>query len=289
MDTLSKDVIGTKVGPRTFEYTWRDVVLYALSVGAKEDEVEYLYEKDLRAVPSFGAVPYWGTFGISPIITVPHPAIISLALKPEGGLHMAQELIIHKAIPALGGKLTFSDVVTDVYDRGGGKGVVVRTELIAYDEQGEKVFTNIGDNFNRLYTALDADAPPKNEVVLPDREPNFVETDYIPGHQAFIYRLTGDTNIFHVDSGEAAKAGFKKPIIQGLCTFGYGCRMAVKAMIPKEPERVTRYAAQLRTPLFPGSQVELQAWKVTEHKAYFNLIDLSTNKPTLDKGIIEWS
>ena len=75
MKELSRSVIGTTIGPQTFEYTWRDCVIYALGVGAGSDEMEYLYENGLKAIPSFGVVPYWGTFGINPPTFLPRSIV----------------------------------------------------------------------------------------------------------------------------------------------------------------------------------------------------------------------
>jgi len=288
MQNISDDVIGKRIGPCAFSYTWRDVVLYALAVGAKESESEYLYGENLKVVPSFSALPYFGTFGISPAITIPRPVYMDLGLNLNGGLHMAHEVIIHKPVLSTGAKLTFSDVVTNVYDRGNEKGIVVRTELTACDEQGYKVFTNIGDIFNPNYAMPGADTPPKSDVVWPERNPDYIEKGYVSDTQNYLYGLTGDINRIHIDGKVASQHGFKKPIMQGLCAYGFACRMAVNAFSFKRPENVTRFGASFRAPLYPDTEIELRAWQVTERKAYFKLMDLSTNKPTLDYGVIEW-
>lgn len=288
MHPISREVIGTTIGEHTFEYTWRDMVLYALGVGAKENEMEYLYEKNLKAIPTFGTVPYWGTFGITPYHAIPRNVVISLNLNLEGSLHMSHELILHKPIPPMGATFTFDDVVTDIFDRGG-KGAVIRSKLTAYDTDGEKVFTNIGDTYFRDYFAPDSEIYPRSEVVFPNRDPDFIERDLIPSTQNLLYRLSGDTNLLHVDSETAAQAGFPKPNMQGLSTLGYACRMSMNFLFPKEPERMKRIGAQMRNPLFPGTEMELQLWKIAECQAYFRLVDLSTGKPALDKGFVEWS
>lgn len=80
MGELNRNLIGTTTGPQTFSYTWRDVALYAMGVGAGSDNLEYLYEKDLKAIPSFGVVPYWGTFGITPPRNIPTPINCTICL-----------------------------------------------------------------------------------------------------------------------------------------------------------------------------------------------------------------
>ena len=160
MKELNRSVIGTTTGPQTFEYTWRDCAIYALGVGAGPDEMEYLDEDGLKVIPSFGVVPYWGTFGINPPRAIPTPINCTMGLDRQGSLHMAHKLVLHKPIDPMGGKLTFEDSVVELYDRGPGKGCVMRTDLSAYDEKGEKVFSNIGDTLFAVYQAPDPRAVP---------------------------------------------------------------------------------------------------------------------------------
>ncbi len=287
MKELSRNIIGTTTGKEIFEYIWRDIVIYALGVGAKEDEIEYLYEEGLKVIPSYGVVPYWGTFGITPYRSMPRNVTYLLNLDRQGSLHMAHKLVLHKPINPMGAKLTIEDVVTEVFDWKG-KSSVVRSKLTAYDQSGDKVFTNIGDTLFGAYTAPGSPQFPKSEVSFPDRDPDFVEKDFIAPNQHLLYRMSGDTNRLHVDMGEANKQGFEKPIMQGLCSFGYACRLAVKHLIPHEPERMKSIEAQIRSPLYPGRDIELRLWKVDDGKAYFRVVNLATNKIVLEKGIFEW-
>lgn len=287
MKELSRDIVGTTTGKETFEYTWRDIVIYALGVGAKEDEIEYLYEEGLKAIPTYGVVPYWGTFGITPPRDLPRNVTYLLNLDRQGSLHIAHKLVLHKPINPMGAKLTIEDVVKEVFDWKG-KSSVVRSELTAYDEAGDKVFTNIGDTIFRAYSAPGCPQFPKSEVSFPDREPDFVEKDSLAPTQHLIYRMAGDTNRLHVDIEEAKKQGFEKPIMQGLCSFGYACRLAIKHLIPHEPERMKSIEAQIRSPLYPGSDIELRLWKVADGKAYFRVVNIATNQLVLENGVFEW-
>jgi len=287
MAELTNELVGRSTGQRTFEYTWRDIALYALGVGAKEDELNYLYEEQLQAVPTFGVVPYWGTFGITPYFKIPQNAVRGLGIDLTGSLHMTHELVLHKPIDPMGGKLTFEDKITNVYDRDG-KGAVIRTELTAVDLQGEKVFTNIGQIYCKRHTAPGCETFPKTDVEIPDREPDFCAQDYLPGHQSLLYRLSGDTNRTHVDYDYAVSLGHPRQLVQGLCTFGYAGRMSVGQLFPKQPERMKRIGAQIRNAMYPGTNIELQLWKVSETKAYFRLVNMETGKPALDKGFVEW-
>lgn len=287
MKELSRNVIGTTTGKEQFEYTWRDLALYAVGVGAKEDEIQYQYEACLKALPTFGVVPYWGTFGITPHRDLPRNVTFSLGLDQDGSFHMAHKLVLHKPIDPKGAKLTIEDVIAEIFDRKG-KGTVIRSELTAYDDAGEKVFTNIGDTLFGAYSAPGSPAFPKSTVVIPERDPDFFVKDYVAPNQNLLYRLSGDTNLLHVDVEEAHKRGFNKPIMQGLCSFGYACRLAIPYLVPEQPERIKSIEGQMRNPLFPGTEIELVLWKSGEGKAYFRLMDLLNNRPILEKGEIVW-
>ena len=129
---------------------------------------------------------------------------------------------------------------------------------------------------------------PKSNVAIPDRAPDVEVDDYISPIQNLLYRLTGDTNLVHVDPEYARKMGFETSFMQGLCSFGFSCRMAIRALIPGEPERMTRMAAQMSSVLFPDTPVRLQLWKMGEGTAYFRFLNLTTGKPILNRGVFTW-
>ena len=129
---------------------------------------------------------------------------------------------------------------------------------------------------------------PKSPVVIPDREPDIETDDYISPVQNLLYRLTGDTNLVHVDPEIARERGFESSFMQGLCSFGFACRIAVQELIPGEPERMTRMAAQMTSVLYPDTPVRMQIWKIGEGKAYFRFVNQNTGKPVLNRGVFEW-
>lgn len=92
----------------------------------------------------------------------------------------------------------------------------------------------------------------------------------------------------HVDPEYAQKMGFESSFMQGLCSFGFACRMAIAALIPGEPERMTRMAAQMSSVLYPDTPVRLELWHAGEKQAYFRLMNLKTGKPVLNRGVFEW-
>ena len=95
---LDESAVGLSV-EQDFSYTWRDLILYNLSVGAKQEELEYVYEKGLKAVPTFGVIPCTATFGTEPYSEQPlMPTKKIEGLRSDGTLHMDHKLVIHKPI-----------------------------------------------------------------------------------------------------------------------------------------------------------------------------------------------
>ena len=264
---LAALLAGKRMEPRYLEYNWRDIVLYALAVGAKRDDLQYLYEKKLKAIPTYGTIPYWGTVNVRPYQWMPLPAsmLADEIIKPTiSFLNMDHEIIMHRPIDPIKGTFQYQDVITDVYDRGEGKGAVVKTKVLVRDEAGNDVCTNYSTTFFHEAGGFGGPPMPKSTVVIPDRAPDVELDDYISPVQNLLYRLTGDTNLVHVDPEYAQKMGFETSFMQGLCSFGFSCRLAIQALIPGEPERMTRMAAQMTSVLFPDTPVKLQLWKMGE-------------------------
>jgi len=288
---LEELLVGKKMEPRYMEYNWRDVILYALAVGAGRDDIEYTYEKDLKALPTYGTVPYWGTVNVKPYQWMPLPAsmLANDIIKPTiSFLNMDHEIYFYRPIDPIKGTFQYQDEITDVYDRGEGKGAVVKTRLDVRDEAGNLVCTNYSTTFFHEAGGFGGKAMPKSKVVIPDRSPDYEAADYISPVQNRLYRLTGDTNLVHIDSEYAQKMGFKGAFMQGLCSFGFACRMAVNALIPGEPERAVHMAAQMTAVLYPGTPVKLQLWKISDTTAYFRFVNAETGENVLNRGIFEW-
>lgn len=289
---LAKALVGKKMEPRWLEYNWRDVVLYALAVGAKKEDLLYTYEKCLKAIPTYGTIPYWGTVNVKPYQWMPLPAsmLANELIQPTiSFLNMDHELIMHRPIDPIRGTFQYQDTITDVFDRGEGRGAVVKTRVDVRDEAGNPVCTNYSTTFFHEAGGFGGPPMPRSSVTIPDRAPDYEEDDYISPVQNALYRLTGDTNLVHIDPEYARKMGFKTAFMQGLCSFGFACRMSVGALIPGQPERMTRMAAQMRTVLYPGTPVRLQLWKSGVGAACFRFLNADTGEAVLDRGVFEWS
>lgn len=289
-------VIGKSNGPRTMDYTWRDVALYALGVGAHKEDLLYLYEHaDMKALPTFGLIPYLNALTMSPRRRVPQtPATIVdevIIDKLEGAipsrLHMAMELHMHNPIEALQGTFLCEDKVEHVYDRGEGKGVAVEARMDVYDVAGRPICTAKSTHAIFAFGGYGGKRLPSATLPFPDRAPDYVIDDHLLDTQAILYRLSGDTYDVHIDPARAQGYGFEGPYMQGLCSYGFACRMGIGAFCPREPERLTHMYAQMRSVCYPGTDIRFLGWNMGGGTVYFRLLD-SNGKAVLDNGILEF-
>ncbi len=275
---------------RTMTYQWRDCVLYALAVGAAEPL--YTYEKDLQALPTFGATPYWGTVNVSPKFPRPRsvPVLVEELLKPEASyVNLDYEFLYHRPIPAGKGTFVYRDVLTDLFDRGEGRGMAVGSQVEVFDEGGNLLCTNRCTTLFPTLGGYGGTPMPRRESAIPQREPDVVLNDHVGPVQHLLYRLTGDTNLVHVDRDVAVSRGLDGPFVHDLCAFGYACRLAIGQLFPGQPGRLTRMYAAMKTVLYPDTPIALHLWDLGAGKAAFRLVNTATGKAILDRGELEWT
>lgn len=281
---LNLSAIGKKIGPVTTKYDWKDLILYALGVGAGFDELEYVYEERLKVIPSFAATALYG-FLVE--------FVTSTGVNLAGILHGEHELIFHNPIPPAGGALTSEARITHIYDKGEGRGALVIGQVDTCHSDGQKLFTNIATLFSRLDGGFGGENAPREKFKFPDREPDFEELAHPSADQPLTYRLSGDRFALHVDPDFAQMSGFERPIMHGLCTHGYACRAVIKHLFPGEPERMTRFRNRFSRALYPGTPIKTQIWKIEEGadrsgRALFRTINVETGKAVIDRGVVEW-
>ena len=275
---LNLDAIGSKIGPVTKEYTWKDAVLYALGVGAGFDELEYCYEQKLKVIPSFSIASVFGF-----LAEVAGGSNVDLS----GILHGEQDIIFHNPIPTEG-TLSTEGAITHMYDKGAEKGALVVAEADTFHSDGQKLFTNIFTLFSRKDGGFGGDPGPSETVEFPDRDPDFEEKASPSPDQPLMYRLSGDVFQLHVDPDFAKASGFEKPIMHGLCTHGFACRAVIKHLFPGEPERMSRFRVRFSRTIYPGVPVTTQIWKMEEGRALFRTINAENGDVVIDRGVVEW-
>lgn len=255
---LDLSLVGQTSEPSLLPYTWKDAVLYALGVGAKKSELDYLYEgRGPLVLPSFGVVP-----SFQPMFERLSKTGCSLAMVVHGG----EMVRIHKPIAPKG---CFSTVgtVRGIYDMRKFATVVIDTE--SRDENGELVVSTSASILCRGEGGFGGQPPPKDEKpsVPKDREPDFVVEETTSPEQALLYRLSGDVNPLHADPAFAESVGFTQgPILHGLCTYGYMVRHVVQGLAKGDGARVRAFEAQFRRPVWPGDTLVTKGYVLENNK-----------------------
>jgi acyl dehydratase len=239
-------------------YEVRDTILYALGLGYGADpldaaELPFVYEQDLKVVPSICSVLSHPGFWLK------DPAYQVNWIKV---LHAEQAFAIHQAIPPAG-TLRGEYRIAGAEDRGAEKGVLLHVEKTLYDLQtGVKVATV------RSTVLLRGDGgqgsfgtPVRAAVPLPARDPDRVLEIPTLARSALIYRLSGDWNPLHADPTIARQAGFDRPILHGLCTFGIACRAILQTYCSNEPARLRSMFARFSSPVFPGETIRVEFYE----------------------------
>ncbi len=238
---LSPDVVGLELPASTFDYQERDVMLYALGIGAKE--LPFIFERELKVIPTFAVIPAF-------------PALMGLAagveINPVMILHGEQGFRIAKTIPT-SGSLTTSGTVTGVYDKG--KGALVTIDSTTTDASGETVFTNTSGVFVRGAGGFGGDRGPSAANKAPERAPDKSLEDTTLDIQAAIYRLSGDRNPLHIDPDFAKMAGYDRPILHGLCSFGYAGRAVLAEYCDNDPDRLVGLSVRFTGVVYPGDTI----------------------------------
>jgi acyl dehydratase len=254
------DVAKAKSAPPTkSEGSWNknDVILYHLGIGAGLErptdakELEYTYEKNLKALPSFAVVPVFSSmFGMAGSGGVD----INWALV----LHGEQDIEIHRPIP-IEAAVESEARVADVFDKG--KAALIIMEVKTKEKGGAPLFTNRFSIFARGEGGFGGEAGPKVGNAAPERAPDATAESRTMPQQALLYRLSGDTNPLHADPEFAKLGGFDVPILHGLCSYGIVCKAVVDTMLDGDVSKVARYQARFSGVLFPGETIVTSMWK----------------------------
>ncbi|MFD8202372.1 MaoC/PaaZ C-terminal domain-containing protein, partial [Streptomyces sp. NPDC059701] len=246
--------------PRVREIAWdhKDVLLYHLGIGAGAPatdprELRYTLESRLRALPSFATVAGGGPPGVIGTLSVPG-VDVDLARVLHGG----QGLEIHRPVPARGRARATSRVVA-VHDKGTAAVLVLRTD--AADAAGPlwtdeaEVFVRGEGGWGGERGTSGRPAPP------PAGEPDLVVERPVREDQALLYRLSGDWNPLHADPAFAARAGFGRPVLHGLCTYGSTLKTVVDTLLDGDVTRVRAYRTRFAGVVYPGETLRVRMWR----------------------------
>ena len=253
--------LSAKPTVQRLQWTERDVLLYHLSIGAGSDptdltEQRWVYERDLQVLPTFAMV---AGKGISAPSTPNTTALPGIDVPPAKLLHAGQKLVIHCPVAA-GDSAIVTTRMTNVLDRG--RASVIEMESLAMTASGEPYWTSRtsiwakdeGGHGKKI-------ASTQTPTVTPDRAPDMVIHRTTRPDQALLYRLNGGRNPLHVDPAFARQAGFERPTMHGLATYGIVCKALVDEILNGDAERVSSFDARFSSYMFPGHSLRISVWK----------------------------
>ena len=276
-------------------YTERDTMLYALSLGLGNDPLNasalpFVYEGlegGLRALPSQAVVLGYPGFW---------------AREPDTGidwvklLHGEQRMRLHRPLPA-SGEVVGHNRITHLTDKGEGKGAIMVTERRLETAAGELLatvqqvtFLRGDGGYSQQGGGQPSDAPlPALQPTPQDRAPDFTDTQPTRPEAALLYRLMGDYNPLHADPAVAAKAGFERPILHGLASYGLVAHALLRQCCGGDPARLKALDIRFAAPVYPGETLVTEIWRVPGQPAQVQLRArvLERDKVVLSHGFAE--
>ena len=245
---IDPNVVGRKLESSTKEWGQDDVILYALGVG--ETSLPFAYESELKVLPTFAVIPAF-------------PAMFAMAtgvqVNPVMVLHGEQRIELSGPIPVSASSVS-TPVVKAVYDKG--KAAVIVVEVETRDDKGKLLFKNTFTSFARGEGGFGGDRGPSGpRNVPPERKPDaVVETPTLPW-QALLYRLSGDKNPLHADPAFAQMAGYERPILHGLCSFGIAGRAVLHSFCDGDPAKLKDFETRFAGVVYPGETIVTEMWR----------------------------
>ena len=251
---LNLDMVGKKMDPEPFTYDEDNVILYSLGIGAGVEELDFVYEKNLRVFPTFAVTPFIPSLFSS---FVPRTKLNLLAV-----LHGEHTIMLHRPIPT-SGTIHTTTKWDSVYDKGD-KGAILNISFETRDVNGALLFENKAVIVDRSAGNFGGDRGPKSEIITPPegKTPDFRFEYATTTEQAALYRLSGDRNPIHIDPGFAKKGGFHGPILHGLCTFGFAGRAILYGACDGDTSRFKSFSARFLNVVFPGDTLITEGWNV---------------------------
>jgi acyl dehydratase len=246
---IDPSAVGAKGEPIERSWTSKDCLLYALGVGAGVDELPFTTEKDQKVLPTFAVIIGGGGVGWRAVG----------AFNPAMLVHGEQAIELFGALPVEGTVRNVGEI-TGIYDKG--SGAVIVSESTSVDSvSGETLIKTRSAAFIRGEGGFGGDRGPSGpKNVPPERPPDHKATYSTRPDQALLYRLSGDRNPLHSDPEFARRAGFDRPILHGLCTYGFSGRALLHTLCDSDPSRFRSMEARFSKPVWPGDDLTISMW-----------------------------
>ena len=261
-------------------YSDKDSILYSLGVGLGNDpmnmaELKYVYENSQVALPSMPTNFQYH----SPLLL---KANINFILV----VHGEQKLSFSNPLPVSGDFISNAKVI-GCYDKGAGKGAIIEVETtINQKKDNTEICKLVSTTFARGDGGFGGPESPKNEIFKPEGDPDFVHEIETKPDQALIFRLSGDFNPLHSDPNFAKSAGFEKPILHGMCTYGIACRSLVESVCEGDAKRLKKFDCRFSSPVYPGETIVTEMWK-NGSKVYYQSKVKERDKIVIKNGVSE--
>ncbi len=263
--------LGHEAEPVTSSYDQHDLSLYALGVGAAadpldDDELRYVFElhrEGFVPLPTYAVIP-----GVNAILDQAKNGVMAPGLNfgLDRLLHGEQYTELRRPLPPKA-TLQHRVRVKDIFDKG--KHATIVFAISTTDESGEELIYNELTALIRGAGGFGGERGPSSEQnVPPDREPDAVVEEVISANQALLYRLSGDWNPLHVDPEFAKAFGFERPILHGLCTFGYAGR-AILGELNDDPRKFKSIKVRFAASVFPGETLVTEMWVESPTRVIF--------------------
>jgi 3-hydroxyacyl-CoA dehydrogenase/3a,7a,12a-trihydroxy-5b-cholest-24-enoyl-CoA hydratase len=271
-------------------YDERDLALYALGIGAARDpldknELKYVYELggDFRAQPTYGVMPQSNA-----MLAAAKAGSLSLPGMNFGFdrlLHGEQFTEIKRPLPPRA-KLKHSFKLKHAYDKA--PNAVVTFAISSTDETGEEIIYNEMTAFVKGAGGWGGDRGPSADVnVPPDRAPDAVIEEKTDANQTLLYRLSGDWNPLHADPDFAKAFGYERPILHGMCTYGYCGRHVIKAFCNNDERYFKNIKVRFAKSVFPGETLVTKMWKESPTRIVFETTVKERNEVVIKNAAIE--
>jgi acyl dehydratase len=279
---IDPGAVGAKGEPVEASWDSKDALLYAVGVGAGTDELAFTTENSAnvtqQVLPTFPVVIGYGRGG-SPMRSIG-------TFNPAMLVHGQQSVTLHRPVPVSGRAVLTAEIVA-IWDKGKGAVVVTETTAVSADD-GAPLYTNVGSAFIRGEGGFGGDRGPSGPVNEPPaREPDEVWSQATLPTQALIYRLCGDRNPLHSDPTFAAMGGFDRPILHGLCTYGFTGRALLHRLAGGDPTRFHHIEGRFSSPVFPGEELTVRMWRTGEGEAVFTTS--VGDRTVIDQGLCRFS
>ena len=281
---LDPNSVGSVGDVRTMRWTSKDALLYAVGIGAGQDDLQFSTEntKDVQQVvyPTFAVVAGAGTQspGASAMSKI---GSFNFALL----VHGSQAITLHRPIP-VEAEATVQDKVVAMYDKTKAAVVVMENEVKL--ASGEPLWTTRSSVFIRGEGGWGGDRGPSGPQNEPpaDTAPDHEVTMQTLPDQAFVYRLSGDRNPLHTDPSFAAIGGFDRPILHGLCTYGFTGRALLRELCGNDVTKFHHVEGRFSSPVMPGDALTVRMWRTGDGEAVFTTS--VGDRVVIDQGLVRF-